>query len=99
MCVDGTFLTGKYKGQILTTIATDENNQVLLVAFAFVESENTDSLLWFLRNLRVSVVQGRPNVCVIHDRHAGPLSAITQLQHGENEQLPWVVSTIKSPIL
>nr|ADB85343.1 putative transposon protein [Phyllostachys edulis] len=49
---NGTFLTGKYKGQILTAIATDGNNQVLPVAFAFVESENTDSWLWFLKNSR-----------------------------------------------
>ena len=41
LCVDGTFLTGKYKGQILTAIAMDGNNQVLPVAFAFVESEST----------------------------------------------------------
>ena len=56
LCVDGTFLTGKYKGQILTAIATDGNNQVLPVAFAFVESESTDSWLWFLKNVRISVV-------------------------------------------
>ena len=41
--VDATFLTGKYKGQILTAIATDGNNQVLPVAYTFVESENTDN--------------------------------------------------------
>ena len=80
MCADGTFLTGKYKSQILTAITTDGNTQVLSVAFAFVKSENTDSWLWFMKNVRISVVQGRPNVCLIHDRHAGLLRAITQLQ-------------------
>ena len=89
MYVDGTFLTRKYKGQILTAIATDRNNQVLPVAFAFVESENTKSWLWFLKNVRISVVQGRSNVCLIHDRHAGLLRVITQLQQGENVPLPW----------
>ena len=78
-----------YKGHILTAIATDRNNQVLLVAFAFVESENTGNWLWFLRNVRISIVQGRLNVCVILDRHAGVLSAITQLQQGESKSLPW----------
>lgn len=43
LCIDGTFLTGKYRGQILTAIGVDGNNQVLPLAFAFVESENTDS--------------------------------------------------------
>jgi hypothetical protein len=43
LCIDGTFLTGKYRGQMLTATAADGNNQLLSVAFAFVESENTDS--------------------------------------------------------
>jgi hypothetical protein len=28
LCVDGTFLIGKYKGQILTDIGMDDNNQL-----------------------------------------------------------------------
>ena len=42
ICVDGTFLTGKYKGQILTAIGQDGNNQIVPLAFAFVEGENTE---------------------------------------------------------
>ena len=43
LCVDGTFLTGKYKGQILTATGVDANQQILPLAFAFVESENKES--------------------------------------------------------
>jgi hypothetical protein len=43
MCIDGTFLTTKYKGHMLTVIRVDGNNQLLLVDFAFVESKNIDS--------------------------------------------------------
>ena len=32
LCVDGTFLTGKYKGQILTAIGQDGNNQLVTLA-------------------------------------------------------------------
>ena len=46
ICVDGTFLTGKYKGQILTAIGQDGQNQVVPLAFAFVESENIESWTW-----------------------------------------------------
>jgi hypothetical protein len=42
-CIDGTFLTEKYKGNALTAIGVDDNNKLLLVAFAFVDSENIDS--------------------------------------------------------
>lgn len=43
LCVDETFLTGKYRGQILTAIGQDGNNQIVPLAFAFVEGENTES--------------------------------------------------------
>ena len=45
LCIDGTFLTGKYKGTILTAIGIDCNKQIVLIAFAFVENENTES--WY----------------------------------------------------
>nr|AAX92751.1 transposon protein, putative, mutator sub-class [Oryza sativa Japonica Group]ABA91495.1 transposon protein, putative, Mutator sub-class [Oryza sativa Japonica Group] len=61
LCIDGTFLTGKYRGQILTAIGVDGNNQVLPLAFAFVESENTDSWYWFLKLVKTKVVGMRPN--------------------------------------
>jgi hypothetical protein len=35
ICIDGTFLTGKYKGTILTAVAADGNNQLLPLAIAF----------------------------------------------------------------
>jgi hypothetical protein len=47
LCVHGTFLTYKYKVQILKAIALDANNHILPLALVFVESENCDSWLWF----------------------------------------------------
>ena len=40
ICIDRTFLTGKYKGTILTAIAAGGNNQLLPLAIAFVEKES-----------------------------------------------------------
>ena len=82
LCIDGTFLTGKYRGTILAAIGVDGNNQLMLVAFAFIESENTDSWLWFLQLVKQHVVVGRTNVCLISDRHAEILQAINTLQNG-----------------
>nr|XP_040244155.1 uncharacterized protein LOC120963555 [Aegilops tauschii subsp. strangulata] len=70
ICVDGTFHTGKYKGQILIAIGQDGQNQVVPLAFSFVESENIESWTWFFRQLKISVVKEKPNVCILHDRHA-----------------------------
>nr|ABA95137.1 Transposable element protein, putative, MuDR [Oryza sativa Japonica Group] len=79
-------VVGKYRGQILTAIGCDGNNQVLPMAFAFVESENTESWYWFLERVHIAVVRMRPNVCLIHDRHAGMLRAIDYLQNGWDEK-------------
>jgi hypothetical protein len=37
ICINGTFLIGKYKGTILTAAAADSNNQLLPLVIAFVE--------------------------------------------------------------
>jgi hypothetical protein len=90
LCIDGTFLTGKYRLQMLTAIGVNGNNQLLSVAFAIVESENTDSWYWFLERVKLAVVRDREDVCLIHDRHAGILRAILDLQQGcvETEEPP-----------
>ncbi|XP_051211647.1 uncharacterized protein [Lolium perenne] len=89
LCVDGTFLTGQYKGQILTAIEMDGNNQIVPLAFAFLESENTESWLWFFRQLKISIVKDTPNVCILHDRHAGILKAVKTLKE-PGQEMPWI---------
>jgi MULE transposase domain/Domain of unknown function (DUF1979)/MuDR family transposase len=88
LCIDGCFLTGKYRGQILTAIGVDGNYQILPIAFAFVENENTESWYWFLERVKVHVVAARPDVCLISDRHAGLLAAIRRLKEGYGGRLP-----------
>ena len=84
LCIDGTFLTGKYKGTILTAIGVDCNNQIIPITFAFVESENTENWYWFLERVKWHVVAERPGVCLISDRHSGLLAAIEGMQKGSN---------------
>lgn len=79
LMMDRTFLTGRYKGTILTTVATDVNDQFLPVAFAIVESENTSSWLWFWANVKQTVVGDRRNVCLITDHNAGLLVALNTM--------------------
>ena len=88
LSIDGTFLTGKYKGTILTAIEIDCNKQIVPIAFAFVENENTEIWYWFLERLKNHVVVGRPNVCLISDRYACLLAAIRQLQEGSQSSPP-----------
>ncbi|PKU74604.1 Protein FAR1-RELATED SEQUENCE 8 [Dendrobium catenatum] len=73
LCLDGTFLLGKYRGTLLTAVGIDANNGLYPLAFAIVESECVDSWVWFLNQLHVllPVVSTRPDLCIIFDRHAG----------------------------
>jgi hypothetical protein len=49
--LDGCFLKGPHKGQLLVSISRDANNQMYPVAFAVVEAEIKDSWTWFLEAL------------------------------------------------
>ncbi|KAH7854428.1 hypothetical protein Vadar_013718 [Vaccinium darrowii] len=70
LCVDGTFLTGKYKGVMLIVVSQDAENQLFPIAFAVVERETKESWGWFLDCLRCYVTQ-RTGLCLISDRHHG----------------------------
>jgi hypothetical protein len=86
ICIDDTFLTGKYKGTILTAVAADGNNQLLPLAIAFAEGGNGDSWYWFLERLKQMVVGDMSDVSVIHDRHKGILQAISDIKEGSQER-------------
>jgi transposase-like protein len=86
ICIDGTFLAGKYKGTILLAVATDGNNQLLQLAIVFAAGENGDSWYWFLERLKQMVVGDVSNVCVIHDRHKGILQVINDIKEDSEER-------------
>ncbi|XP_071678363.1 uncharacterized protein [Lolium perenne] len=76
IAVDGTFLTGQYKGTLLVAIASDASNRLVPLAFALVEIENNDNWQWFFHILRTRVIPPSKEVCVISDRHQGILNAV-----------------------
>jgi hypothetical protein len=67
--VDGTFLTGKFKGTLLLAVAQDGNSHIFPVAFAIVEGETLDAWNFFLKHLREHVCP-QEGICIISDRHA-----------------------------
>ena len=51
--VDGTFLTGKYRGTLMMAAAVDPEDQIVPMAFVLAERENNESWSWFMRLLRI----------------------------------------------
>ncbi|XP_072058082.1 uncharacterized protein [Arachis hypogaea] len=75
--VDGTHLYGKYTGTLLMGIAQDENNNILAIAFAIFERENTYSWYFFLTNLKRHVAT-QLGILLISDRHVAIKAALEQ---------------------
>ncbi|XP_017441222.1 uncharacterized protein LOC108346671 [Vigna angularis] len=73
--VDGTFLTGKNHGTLLTAIGQDGNRNIFPLAFAIVEGETKEALIWFFQLLREHLCH-QQNICIIIDRGKGILSAL-----------------------
>jgi len=77
--VDGTFLTGKYHDTLLTTIAQDGNRNIFSLAFAIVEGETKEAMVWFFKLLREYVNPQPPNIFLITERGATIMSALQSL--------------------
>nr|AAS07186.1 putative MuDR family transposase [Oryza sativa Japonica Group]ABF97306.1 transposon protein, putative, Mutator sub-class [Oryza sativa Japonica Group] len=79
LAIDGTFLTGKYQGTLLTAIGVDAGLHLVPLAFALVEKENTYNWEWFINMLRNKLIGPNREVCIISDRHPGILNSIIHI--------------------
>ncbi|CAI9287937.1 unnamed protein product [Lactuca saligna] len=68
--VDGCFLKGICRGQLLATIGMDANNHIFPIAWAVVEVENKETWKWFLDllldDIEMRIVHG---LTLISDQH------------------------------
>lgn len=68
--LDGSFLKGQCKGELLTAIGRDANNQVYPIAWAVVDIENKVNWKWFQELLHEDLdLQGGRGFCIISDQH------------------------------
>ncbi|KAL7251832.1 hypothetical protein ACSBR1_013646 [Camellia fascicularis] len=72
---DGTFLKGRFKGNLLTATTKDGNLGLFLIAFVIVGSENTTNWSWFLQHLRSALDEDR-TLTFISDRHVGLIESM-----------------------
>ncbi|KAM3303952.1 hypothetical protein P3S67_014984 [Capsicum chacoense] len=66
--VDGTHLSDKYEGVLLSAVAQDTQNHTYPLAYCVVNKENDASWHFFFEKLKAFVVD-EPELCIISDRH------------------------------
>ncbi|GKV49409.1 hypothetical protein SLEP1_g56160 [Rubroshorea leprosula] len=67
--VDDAFLKGAYKGELLTTVVRDVNNQMYPIAWAVVEVEKRETWEWFFEELRKDLLIGDGSrFCIMSDQ-------------------------------
>ncbi|CAI9289777.1 unnamed protein product [Lactuca saligna] len=78
--LDGSFLKGTRKGELLTAIGRDGNNQVYPIAWAVVDIEKKANWKWFLELLTedLNLLDGG-GFTVISDQHKGLLEATKEV--------------------
>ncbi|GJW25672.1 splicing factor [Tanacetum coccineum] len=75
--LDGCFLTHTCKGQLLTAMGRDANNQMFPIAWAVVSVENKNNWCWFLSLLHDDLSLGRGSgLTIISDAHKGLIEAV-----------------------
>ena len=57
--VDGAFLRGVVKGEVLAAVGRDGNNQMFPLAWGIVTVENKDNWMWFIERLQMDLNIGR----------------------------------------
>jgi hypothetical protein len=79
--LDGCFLKGPVKGQLLCAVGRDANNQMYPIAWACVENENYDSWYWFLSFLQkdLQINNYGSSWVVISDQQKGLIKAVSEI--------------------
>ncbi|KAK8659412.1 hypothetical protein V6N13_029613 [Hibiscus sabdariffa] len=83
---------GDFKGELLSFVGIDANNQIFPIAWAVVEVENRETWAWFLKNLRIDLhlINGEKFIVISDMQKASndvteiepiTLSSSTQEQH------------------
>ncbi|KAK8619239.1 hypothetical protein V6N13_133205 [Hibiscus sabdariffa] len=78
--LDGCFLKGPFKSELLSAVGRDANNQMYPVAWAIVEVEYTDSWAWFLNLLAADLdLEDGFGFTIISDQQKGLEIAINDV--------------------
>ncbi|GJW38904.1 RNA-directed DNA polymerase, eukaryota, reverse transcriptase zinc-binding domain protein [Tanacetum coccineum] len=78
--LDGYFLKSTCRGELLTAMGRDSNNQMYPMAWAVVSIENSENWLWFLSNLGSDFKLGMgAYLLILSDGHKGLIEVVKEL--------------------
>lgn len=78
--LDGTFLKGRMKGQLLTAVGRDPNESMYIIAWAIVPVENKVNWKWFMELLREDLgLEDGNGLALSSDQQKGLIYAITEI--------------------
>nr|XP_016438049.1 PREDICTED: uncharacterized protein LOC107764034 isoform X1 [Nicotiana tabacum] len=78
--LDGCFLKGICKGQLLVAVAKDGNNQMFPIAWAVIGTEKKETWTWFMRILQEDLQLGDGNeITIISDMQKGFVSVAEEV--------------------
>ncbi|XP_028755832.1 uncharacterized protein LOC114715203 [Neltuma alba] len=81
MYVDGTHLSGPYKGTMLSASAYDADNELLPFAIAIVKGETLDDWTWFF--YMIKKILGSVEVTIVSDRHNAIIGGVASIFGGQ----------------
>ncbi|CAI9303419.1 unnamed protein product [Lactuca saligna] len=77
--VDGCFLKGICRGELLSAIGRDANNHIYPIAWAVVAVENKETWKWFLNLLLKDINMGNgAGLTLLSDQHKGLIEAVKE---------------------
>ncbi|CAI9296360.1 unnamed protein product [Lactuca saligna] len=84
--IDGWFLKGICKGELLAAVGRDSNNHMFPIGWAVVTVENKETWKWFLDLLMDDIERGNGNgLTILSDGHKGLIEAIKErVPHAEH---------------
>ncbi|KAL3754648.1 hypothetical protein ACJRO7_001838 [Eucalyptus globulus] len=84
--LDGCFLKGLCKGELLAAIGRDANNQMFPLAWAIVKIENKDNWSWFLKNMMADLeITNEEGWAFMSDQQKGLVPTVAELlPHAEH---------------
>ncbi|XP_010456825.1 PREDICTED: uncharacterized protein LOC104738334 [Camelina sativa] len=75
--LDGTFIKGKVKGQLLVALGRDSDNAIYPIAWGCVQVENIVNWLWFVRKIKADLgLMDGDGYIIVSDRQKGLIRAV-----------------------